>query len=259
MEFKDIGRVHNYLLENRVIETKPNGRKASGTEREMADILIQMNYDETDALNDLFSTQGLKLNHLNDIEMPGIARGGRIWMLLRDPGVQCPQYISSAVVVKEIALRDTESTEKTSIWFLHIWLSYLAVLYTHTGRSVSEVSGYLDTFFKKEQIFTAVNEHIEQIRSIGIEGGINKKVFESLDSEKGKDVPRRVTSFLNVLENSKLIVSTGEGEYQQTLLGAIEMANNYTRSLGNIIPENSVLENIVTIATDGVMQGGEEV
>ena len=259
MEYRDIGQVHAYLLENRIIETKPKGRKASGVEREMADILIQMNYEDMDVLRDFLSAQGLSIEHFGYIDMPGIPKGGRIWMVLRDPRLQSPQYISNGAAIREIALRENEPIEKTSIWFLHLWLSYLAVIYTHTGRSVSEVSGYIDTFFRKEQIISAVTEHIEQIRAIGIPGGVNEKVFDALDSEKGKDIPRRVSSFLKLLENSRLIVSTGDEEYQQTLLGGAEMAKNYTRSLGNIIPENKVLENIVSIVTDGQIQGLEEV
>jgi len=258
MEFKEIGKVHAYLLEYRIIETKPSSRKVNSYEREMADILNQMDYEEIDALNNFLSAQGLSLKHLDGSEMPGILRGGRIWMLVRDPNLSCSSYISSKAVTKEIALKDTESVEKTSIWFLHIWLTYLAVIYTHTGRSVSEVSGYLDSFFSKEQLINAIKEHIEEIRLIGVEGGINKQVFDTLDSEKGKDIPRRITGFLRTLEKSKLILTTEEGIYQQTLLGAFEMANNYSRSFGNIIPEDSILENIIGLGTDGAIKSNEE-
>jgi len=238
----------------------PTGRRTSSVERDVADILIQLDDDGIGALDSIFMAHGLKVKQMGALDIPGIPKGGRVWMLLRDPSTSTPEYISSDIAIGAVSLRDTETVETTTIWFLHIWLTFLSLIYTRTGRSISEVSQYITASFSKGELIRAVGEHIEQVRSVGVGGGIHQTVFDVLDSEKGRDTSRRVSGFLKVLESSKLIVATESDEYQQTLLGAIEMADNYNRSLAHIIPDASILDNIVNIGTDGAksIQDAEE-
>ena len=248
-----IGEVQAYLLEHRVVETKPVGRKASSKEKAVADTLMEMDYDDNMFFNELLSAQGFMLEHFSYTDMPGIPVKGRVWLLVRDPYQSCPAYISSKKVIEGLAI-NSEPIEVSSVWFLHIWLIYMSIVYTNTKRVITEVSGYLDANFTKEQMVKAVSEHVERVRNITVEGGINQKVFGILDAEKGKDIPKRVARFLNALEQSRLIRETEDGAYEQTLLGAFEIANNYPRTLGNLIDEDTVLSNIGHLGTDGMAQ-----
>lgn len=254
-----IGEAQAYLLEHRMVETKPVGRKISSRERAVADTLMGMDYDATTFFNDMLSAQGFMLEHFSYTDMRGIPIKGRVWLLVRDPHQTCPSYISSRQVIEGLSL-NAEPIESSSVWFLHIWLIYMTVTYTNTKRVVTEVSGYLDANFTKEQLVKAVSEHVEKIRGITVEGGINQKVFSILDSEKGKDIPKRVTRFLKALERSKLIRETESDSYEQTLLGAFEIANSYPRTLGNLIDDDSTLDNVGNIGTDGMAKDstGEE-
>jgi len=258
MNFEAIGMVHAYLLQHRIIETKPTGRRITPSERDIADCLLQFNYDDIEALDALFKAHGLKIKQIGFEDMPGIPRGGRVWMVLRDPSINLPDHISSSSNIRSISLKENESIECSSVWFLHIWLLCLAILYTNNGRSISEVSAYISSSLSKDGLVKAVREHIESLRSIGVDGGVHQYVYEALDSEKGKDIPRRVAAFLKTMESSRLIVETEKDEYQQTLLGAVEISENYNRSLAHIIPSDSILDNIVNIGTDKQLQPSME-
>lgn len=249
MQFADIGFLHGYLLKYRCVETKPVQRKVRRPgERQAADLLIGADPDELRDLQELLEAQGFELKEFNDIDMPGIPAGGRVWVLARSADAEAPSYLSVERTYHALRLRDAESKEAAAVWFLHIWLLLLALLYTRDGRAVSEVSKYQDTIFTRTALTEAVRTHVENIRNTGVEGGAEHRVVEILTSEKGTDIPRRVSAFLDLMHEAGLIIALERDEYQQTLLGAYEIAQGFRRSLAHIIPTDEILQNIVNIA-----------
>jgi hypothetical protein len=250
MDFTDMGLVYQYLLKNRTAESKPsNQRRARKGEPEVVSILRSCDMDDFLSFNEFLGAQGLKIEHCSDLDYPGIPIGGHIWMLVRDQEGIAPDFLSSKRIYEEIRLRDTESIESANVWFMHIWLMYLSIIYTRQGRGVSQISEYMNAFLYESQLVEAVTEHIEEARRHGINPQ-KSKVMAILDDESGADVPRRVKSFLSLMCESGLLIRIDTGEYQQTLLGAIELAQGFERSIGHYVNlDEDVLDNVVNVVS----------
>lgn len=244
-----MGQAFHFLQHHRTAESKPmSKRRMRKGESEVVSILRSADIEELEHFNDFLRPQGMQLREYSDTDFGAIPVGGRIWLLVRDPEGQPPEYMSIQCVYEGMRLRDNESRESSYIWFLHIWLIYLSLIYTRPGRGVSQVSDFKDAMFLESQLIDAVSEHIESVRSIGIDKGAPNKILTVLDAEKSGDISRRVKSFITLFCDSGLLIQIGDKEYQQTLLGAIELAEGFDRSMRHyIIPEDSVLNNIKNI------------
>ena len=245
MELEYIGRVYHYLLKYRTVELKPNGRRTRPGEHEIASILLSSSIDDFVQLEQFLSPQGFKLVEFRD-DMRGVTSGARTWVLSRIRDIQTDSFISSEKVYSQMKIRETDTNEIAAIWFLHIWLIYLSIVYTRSGRGVSEVSGYLDATFSRDTLEEAVVEHLSHLRKFGFASiETEQKIVDVLDREQGKDITRRISSFLKLMTQSCLVYEISKGEYQQTLLGAHEFADNYNQSLR--VPVENVLETLVNI------------
>lgn len=261
MDMEEIGRVYHYLLKNRIIESKPAQRRSREGEIVAASILRNATIDQLERFNEFLAPQGFKLIEFDD-STRGIAAAGRVWVLARSGEIPASSFISTERVFSEMKIRDNDTREASAIWFLHIWLIYLSLVYTRAGRGVSEVSGYIDATFSREVLENTVQEHIEHIRQMGIGEEAASKVVAILDSEKGKDVPRRTGAYLKLMCAAGLIQEIEKNEYQQTLLGAYEIAQHYDKSLR--IPVDDTLNNLVNIVvserdaeSEGVLHGAD--
>lgn len=256
MEMEEIGRVYHYLLKHRSIESKPQLRKSRPDETLVATILRSASIDQLERFNEFLAPQGFKLVEFDDTTR-GVATAGRVWILARSSEVAASSFLSTERVYSEMNIRDRDSREESAVWFLHIWLIYLSLIYTRGGRGVSEVSSYVDGTFSREILEESVLEHINHIRQIGVSDGASSKVVAILDAEKGKDVSRRISAFLRLMAAAGLIQEFERNEYQQTLLGAYEIAEHYDKSLR--IPIDNTLDNIVNIvAPNGEDKNTEE-
>ena len=244
MEMEEIGRVYHYLLKHRSIESKPQLRKSRPDETLVASILRSASIDQLERFNEFLAPQGFKLVEFDDLTR-GVAVAGRVWILARSGEVSTSSFLSTERVYSEMNIRGKDSREASAVWFLHIWLIYLSLIYTRAGRGVSEVSSYVDATFSREVLEESVLEHIAHIRQMGLSDGASSKVVAILDGEKGKDVSRRVSAFLKLMTAAGLIQESERNEYQQTLLGAYEIAEHYDKSLR--IPIDNTLDNIVNI------------
>jgi hypothetical protein len=244
MRLEDIGRVYHYLLKYRYIESKPAQRRARPDESQMASILRGASIDELEKFNQFLSPQGFNLAEYDD-SMRGVPTAGKVWVLARSGEQPVSSLISTERIYSEMNIRGGDTQETSAIWFLHIWLIFLSLIYTRAGRGVSEVSGYIDATFSREALESAVQEHIGHIRQLGTEEPTHQKVVAILDSEKGQDVIRRVALFLKLMTAAGLIIEIEKDEYQQTLLGAHEIAENYHKTLR--IPIDNTLNNLVNI------------
>ncbi len=256
MDLDDMGRLHAFLLHYRCIESRPRTRNARPGEGELASILIDAGVDGLERINRFLAGQGLELMEYTDTDMPGITTGGWVWILTRGPDASPPAFFSIDQVMARMKLRD-DTRETAAVWYLHIWLIHLALLYSHKGRAVSAVSGYLDSAFDEETLVYGVRGHIERVRGIGLEAGAERHVFEILTAEHGQDVPRRVRAFLGLMVDSGLLLRSDNGVYEQTLLGAVEIARGFGRSLQHILPDEDALNNIVNLSEPLVECGAE--
>lgn len=249
MDLAEMGQVYQFLLRHRTAESKPMGRRRMRLgESEVVGILRAADIDGLEQLNAFLKPQGLQVLEYADTDYGAIPVGGRVWLLARDPEGSPPDYLTTRRIHEAIRLRDTESKEANNVWFLHIWLIYLSLIYTRPGRGVSQVSDFKDALFMEQHLTDAVKEHIEKVRNIGEAEGADARVIQILDAEKGNDVARRVKGFLALMCDAGLLLDLGDGEYQQSLLGAVEIAQGFNRSMRHyIVPEDDVLDNIVNI------------
>ncbi len=239
----------------RSIEYKPSTRRSRPGESDVAVILRGASIDQLDRFNQFLLPQGFKLIEFDD-STRGVSTAGRVWILARGVEADPPEFYTTDRVISEIRIREGERREDVAIWFLHIWMIYLSLIYTRPGRGVSEVSGYIDATFSREALTHAVEEHIENIRQMGISEGAESKVVTILDAEQGQDIPRRVLAFLTLMSGSGFVYEASKDEYQQTLLGAYEIAESYNHTLR--VPVENILKNVVNIAAPSVTQVEEK-
>lgn len=245
MDLSELGGIYHFLLKYRCIESKPLNRKVRENERHYASILKSAGYDGIVRLNDFLEPQGWFIKEFEDFQ--GIPTGGIVWLMVRSANTPVDSFVSLHRVFKEMSVRANESKEETAIWFLHIWLLYLSTLYTKLGRDTNEVSRYVDATISKESLLKDVEEHIDHIRQFGSDSTIDRRIAGYLDNEKGNQVSRRVNSFLGLMVDSGLLIKLGDDAYQQSLLGAYEVSENYNKSLKTPIEERiSALSNIYT-------------
>ena len=257
MNLNDMGQLHAFLMRYRCIESRPRNRKLRRNESELAGILIEAGAEGLEQMNRFLAGQGLDLIEFTDTDMPGITTGGRVWVLARSPEATPPAFFSIDQVMARMKLRD-DTREVAAVWYLHIWLIHLALLYSHKGRAVSAVSGYLDSAFEEETLIQGVRDHIERVRGIGLDAGAEQRVYEILSDERGMDIAKRVRAFLGLMVDSGLLGRADSGVYEQTLLGAVEISQSFSRTLQHILPDEDALSNIVNLSAPVAEKGEEE-
>lgn len=249
MNHEDMGRAYAYLVRYRTVETRSSAaRRTRPNERDITQILAGADPDELRQFQAFLGAQGLSLVEHDDTTMPGIPAGGRVWLLVRSAHETPPPFLTTDRLYPAMKLKAAETNQSAAVWFLHVWLNCLAILYTRLGRGISEISRYQDAVFSRQTLEDAVRNHVEQIRRVGAEGGAAAHVVQILAAEKGQEIARRVSRFLDLMCDSALLQEVGEYEYQQTLLGAIEVAQSFKHTLAHLIPTDDVLVNIVDIA-----------
>lgn len=241
---QDFGFLHAFLLKNRVVETRPSGRKTSAEEKRAAAVIRAMDPMSFEQFASFLSGQGFELVHRDSSDAPGVHAQNDIWLLLRNGRNPVPEWISVEPAIEAVKIGSDTNTEAAT-WFIHIYLHYLAIIYSSRQRGVSEVSGFQDSGFRTEDLLETVRRHIETLRRTASADETTNSVVKTLTTERGTDVERRVKRFLSVMVTSGLLIEVEEDAYQQSLLGAVEIAENYQRSLGAIVPKENVLSGLV--------------
>lgn len=241
---QDFGFLHAFLLRYRLVETRPSGRKTQADEKRAALILRTMDPRAFEQFSDFLSGQGFALVHKDSSDVPGVHAQSDVWLLLRNGRNPVPDWLSVDPAIDAVKIGSDTQTDAAT-WFTHIYLHFLALIYSSRQRGVSEISSYQNTGFRTEDLLDTVRRHIETLRRMPAGDDVASAIVKTLTAERGTDVERRVKRFLAVMVSSGLLVEMEEDAYQQSLLGAVEMAENYQRSLGAIVPKDDVLAGLV--------------
>lgn len=239
MEPYELGQVNAFLLKHRSVETKPrSGRKLRSGEKEIGEILCRAEETELITLRSILAGQGMNLIIKDDLDVEGIPVGGHVFLSVREQSEDALIKVGEDMVVRKMRLRDGESNEEVTTWYLYLWFQHLALLYSQLDRSTTEVARYNEAEFAKSTFYELVIESINELRKA--EMSENQFYGEYLISERKKDLPRRISKFLNIMVDSGMLEFTSRSDdeiYRQTLLSSVEISEAFEADLDALVPK----------------------
>ncbi|WP_252176150.1 hypothetical protein [Endozoicomonas sp. 4G] len=244
MNMTEMGEVYAFLLRHRIAESQPQERRRRSSqsglisERDACSLLKEADEEQMQQLRSFLSGQGLQLAIYDSADYPGIPPGGQIYLLLRRPEAELPAMFSQQQLIQKLKIRN-DSQETTAVWFIHIWMLMLGLLYTRNNRALSDVSLYQDAVFSQEELIDVLKTHLETLRRSGQQEQELPRQIAILLTEKGEDIARRVRNFIDSLVDASLLSEKGKNIYQQTLLGALEVEQSGLNHLRHLIPEDT--------------------
>lgn len=229
----DMGRISAFLIAHRKLEDRADKRGMRRDEKDLAAILREASVDELRDLEDLMSGQGFVFVQLSSFDVEGIGPGSRVYLAARRADMpSC--LVDSSHVVERMGLGQRPNAAK--IWFTQIWLLHLDLIYTQLDRSPLERGRWINASFTREMLQDALSTHInDHVRKLNAVELANSEVYEVLCAEKGADVSRYVRRFLEIMCEGGLLEERAEGAFRQTLLSAVEMKENFDRSLAPLM------------------------
>lgn len=229
----DMGRISAFLIAYRKLEDRSDKRGMRRDEKDLAAILREASVDELRDLEELMGGQGFLFVQLTSFDVEGIGPGSRVYLAARRADMaSC--LVDSSFVVERLGLPSRPTAAK--IWFTQIWLLHLDLIYTQLDRSPLERGRWIKASFTREMLQEAVTKHInDYVRKLNAAELASGEVYEVLCAEKGTDVSRLVKRFLDLMCEGGLLEEREEGAYRQTLLSAVEMKENFDRSLAPLM------------------------
>lgn len=250
MDMKEMGQAVSYLLQHRSVETKPAGRNIRDEEKNVGRILLNMTTDERHTMEVLFSGMSLTFIDYDDSDVPAIPKGGRVYMLARDLEKGEPSSIlASKAVLDDMKEKDTESNRDAAVWFVHLWLVHLDMLYTDQGRSPKVLNRFAEGIFDFDLFLAKAKEHFEDLRNT-----LDRKIipenaaFRIFEKASQGEFDRRCRRFVNLMLEAGLLAKVAKDQFQQTLLSAYEIKRNYELGLSSFVADANAGN--VIIATD---------
>lgn len=233
MNNTDLGRVHAYLLRNRIIESKATRRNISREERDMAIMLRDADAHMRSLLDEILDGQGLLLKSFSD-DVKGLPTGAVCFVLARKPDTNPPFLGTERMLarMKQAGGGTRVSDADAKIWFTQIWFILMDILYSRRGRSPNELQDWLETSFTKAVLADAVRDYLnESIRKIDPATLPSPAIHETLTSFKEGTVALFCNAFLDLMIDARLIERIDDDLYRQSLLFAFEIKLNYDRQL----------------------------
>ena len=250
MSLSDLGQVYAYLLQHRIIESKPISRKFRRGEEAAARILKD-NPGMMGNLSSFLEPMGFEVKVWDETMAPGISSGGFVYLMVRSDFADPPCYGEDRFFE---LLRDgqAEARDVTAVWFLHLWLMLSHLLYSAINRSPADVIRYNEATVTLQIFQETVKNHIEQRRNEGPPDSPSaQEVYGILTSHKRLEVSRRAKKFLDAMTEARLLeeVKDEPDLYRQTLLGAVEFDQLYNRSFASMFSdgETETIEAITEI------------
>jgi hypothetical protein len=79
-----------------------------------------------------------------------------------------------------------------------------------------------------------INGHVRRLNPVELS---SSDVYDILTGEKGTDIARYTKRFLDLMSEAGLLDERGDGVYRQSLLSAVEMKENFDRTLSPLMLE----------------------
>jgi len=246
----EMGRISAFLIKHRKLEDRQEKRGLQREEKDLAGILKEASIDEVRDLEEILSGQGFLLVVLNGYEVAGIGPGSRVYLLARRSD-RPSTLLDSGRLVERMDPSGGRATV-AKIWFTQIWLTHLDLLYTQRDRGPHERNKWIDASFTRNILEQAVREHINgYVRRLNPSELLSSEVYDVLTAEKGGDISRYTKRFLDLMCEGGLLEERGDSVYRQSLLSAVEMKENYDRTLAPLMIESTDGSEAVPLATLG--------
>jgi len=244
----DMGRISGFLLKHRKLDDRQDKRGLQREEKDLAAVLREASMENMRDLEDLMSGQGYVLVALTSFDVAGIGQGSKVYLLARKSDNLCPLLDTSRLAEKmDPASRRTTAAK---IWFTQIWLVHLDLLYTQPDRGPHERNQWIEATFTKDMLEHAVREHINgHVRRLNPTELADSDVYEVLVAEKGADIARYTKRFLDLMAECGMLDERSDGVYRQSLLSAVEMKENYDRTLAPLMIDAAESRERVRLAT----------
>lgn len=252
----------SFFLQHRVLRTDtPPGERMEKGERDLAYFYnSEMEEGDRDSFRDFLYELGFKIKVCEGGVIRGLPTGAVYFVLTRRSEGSAPSWIDLGSLYAQTSFRTAESRRITTVWNFVIWMQMLSSLYTANKRSPLSVSEYNDPNISLTN----------KLVSIGVQSFLDETLQKSPDTDTEfikilrkhtkTEVKRRVNNFLNFLCDighlKKIEKNNADKDilvYQQTLLGAIEIAEHHRQGLNHLIPPSdlplneTILENIEQI------------
>lgn len=243
-EIRNQSAIINFLLSNRVLRTHINKNEIYvEREKELAAILLTASTSFRQNIDEHLAETGFRIITCESSRTIGLPIGATHFLLIRDVEENVPSWLHAKNIYIQLSLNDNESKTTTRIWFFFIWSNMLSLLYSQKTRPLSNISAYLKSNFTKKILITQVRSAIEEARQKTPES-----MLEVIASEKGREVDRRVSRFIEFMIAINYLSKEKEGDetyFIQTLLMAIELKENFSAGLGYRFKENlSPMDNV---------------
>lgn len=241
MDMGETGRVVAYLLQHRIVETRPTVGRGNDEERAVAKMLLNMMPEERRSLDMFFTGMRLIFVDFDGNTVPALPKDGRVFLLARDLGKgDSPGVLSPDVVIDAMREKGNEAAREAAAWFVHLWLVHLDIIYTDQGRSPSQMQTYPKGMFDFDVFLTRVREHFEELRQ-----GLDRNevpadaVFKTFEKASHAEGERRCRRFVNLMLDAGLLTTISKDVFQQTLLSAYEIKRNYESGLQQFVTNAS--------------------
>lgn len=246
----EMGRISSFLIKHRKLEDRADKKGLQRDEKDLAVVLREASIENMRDLEELMSGQGFSLITLNSLDVPGIGHGSRVYLLARRADSICPLLDAGRLAERMDPTNGRATAAK--VWFTQIWLIHLDLLYTQRDRGPHERHKWLDATFTRDMLEQSVREYINgHVRRLNPAELANSEVYEVLTSEKGADIARYTKRFLDLMCEGGMLDERNDGVYRQSLLSAVEIKENFDRTLAPLMVVGSETASPTQMAAAG--------
>jgi hypothetical protein len=255
MNNSDMGRVHAWLLKHRIAESRSSRRAVDKDEREIAGLLLNADPSMLNQFREFLRGQGLELVTLTSFDAKGIATGGTVFMLAREPDSTPPFWGSERLVSRMLQVRGINTEVEAKIWFIQLWFVLLDLIYTSKNRGPNAMQDWVDTAFVKDVFVDAVKDYLnDHVRKIDPSTLGTDRIYKVLTGPKEGGIAQSCNAFLELMTDAGLLQELEKDTFRQSLLFAYEMKVNFDRQLKAILPADDML----VAATDILVEQVDE-
>lgn len=236
----ELGCIQAFLVKHRALRSAaPAGTKRlRRNEAEMAAYWeFEASSEDKDLLDDIFRAQGHRLQRYDSFEVPGIPNDGYVHLLIRDGEAALSPWANDDDAIDSVRCNYKglpEPVDQASVWLVLLWYCMLHLQYEKINRSMGEVSEYQRARFTKDQLASHLKEELEVRRKEECDDPSD--VRSILLGNTSPKIRNRVSGVIAFLLKIEHLYEVEKGVYQQTLLAASEIGDNFEEGLGLLLP-----------------------